>query len=322
MSMEKLLNVQNLSVSYITSKGTIKAVDKISFGVGSGKSVSIVGESGCGKSTIARSVIRLIPRPGRITGGSILFRDRNLLDLDEQEMRSVRGSQISMVFQDPFSYLNPVMKIGDQVAQPIKSHQNVEKRDIPRLVVKVLESVKIPSAEKVASYYPHQLSGGMAQRVLIGMAISCNPSLLIADEPTTALDVSVQAQILKLIKEYRDKTGMSLLLITHNLGITADISDWIYIMYCGKIVESADIAQIYVNPKHPYTIGLLNSIPRIDIPKKRFLTIQGIVPDLINPPSGCRFHPRCPHAKAICAEKEPIAAEIEEGHTVFCWLFS
>ena len=320
--MENLLSVINLKTYFYTSMGIVKAVDDVDLRIDNGRSVGLVGESGCGKTMTALSIMRLVPRPGRIISGKILFKDRNLLDLGEKEMRDIRGKQISMVFQDPMTYLNPVMKVKDQIAEVILLHQSESKRKAKeKKVIEVLKKVRIPSPSKVAEYYPHQLSGGMRQRILIAMALSCNPALLIADEPTTALDVTVQAQVLNLIKDLKKETGISLLLITHDLGIVADICDEVNVMYAGKIVEHADVFKLYENPLHPYTQGLLSSALSIDEFKETLTTIEGSVPDLINPPQGCRFNPRCKLARDNCRQKVPLPIEIELGHTVSCCLY-
>jgi peptide/nickel transport system ATP-binding protein/oligopeptide transport system ATP-binding protein len=316
-----LLTIQDLKMYFFTRKGAVKAVDGINLEVRDGEMIGVVGESGCGKTMTAFSVLGLVPNPGKIINGEILFKDRNLLKLTKSEMRSIRGKEISMIFQDPLTYLNPVLKVEDQISENLLLHTGINKTEAKKRVIEILEMVGLPSPTKIAQYYPHQLSGGMRQRVMIAMAISCNPSLLIADEPTTFLDVTIQAQILNLLKELVKTLGVSLLMITHDLGIVAEICDKVYVMYCGKIVESADVFSIYDNCKHPYTIGLLNSVLSIDEFKVKITAIKGSVPGLINPPSGCRFHPRCEKRLAICSEKEPMDIEIEPGHMVSCWLY-
>lgn len=318
---KNLLNIQDLKTYFYTSTGVVKAIDGVDLEVKKDESVGLVGESGCGKSTIALSILRLVPSPGKTIGGKIQFYDRNLLELTDEEMRRVRGRDISTVFQNPSSYLNPVLKIKDQIAETIRLHQGV-KSGVDRKVVELLETVGIPSASRVAEYYPHQMSGGMQQRVMIAIALSCKPSLMIADEPTTALDVTVQAQILDLIKASVEKLGASFLLITHDLGIVADICEKVYVMYAGKIVEQADVFALFDNAKHPYTRGLLESALSIDELKENIVGIPGTVPDLTDPPPGCRFHPRCKWAKAICSQREPVLDKVENGHAVSCWIYS
>lgn len=320
--MKELLDVQNLKTYFFTSYGVVKAVDNINMKVDERESIGVVGESGCGKTMTAMSIMRLIPPPGKIVDGKIFFKGRNLMELTEEKMRRVRGKEISMVFQDPNTYLNPVMTVQNQIAEAIKLHQQIKNSEIKEKVISLLRLVGVPSPERVISYYPHQMSGGMLQRVMISIALSCNSSLIIADEPTTALDVTIQAQILDLLKELRNKLGTSILLITHDLGVVAELCDRMYLMYAGKVVEHGDVIEIFENPKHPYALGLLESTKSISGFKKVLLTLDGVVPDLVNPPSGCRFHPRCRQARVICMKKEPPSIEIESGHAVSCWLFS
>lgn len=318
---EDLLSVQDLKTYFFTSMGIVRAVDGVSIAIKKREAVGLVGESGCGKTTIAYSILRLVPRPGKIVGGKILYGHKNLLELEEDAMRDIRGKEISMVFQDPATFLNPVMKVSYQIAESIKLHQMEKKGPAKRKAIEMLEAVGIPSASEVANYYPHQLSGGMKQRVIIAIALSCNPSLVIADEPTTSLDVTIQAQVLDLIKDLSKRHGTSLLLITHDLGIIADVCDKVYVMYAGKVVESGDVFAIYETHKHPYTTGLLESVLSIDEFKETLVTIDGMVPDLVNPPAGCRFHPRCHESKTICSRQEPPPVEIEPQHWVRCWLY-
>jgi len=317
-----LLTIRNLKMHFFTRKGAVKAVDGISLEVGDGEMVGLVGESGCGKTMTAFSILRLIPNPGRIISGEIQFKGKNLLNLKNEEMRTIRGKEISMIFQDPLTYLNPVLRVEDQIAENLLLHTSSNKSEAKNRVIEILETVGLPSPTKIARYYPHQLSGGMRQRVMIAMAISCNPYLLIADEPTTFLDVTIQAQILNLIKALVKTLGVSLLMITHDLGIVAEICDRVYVMYAGKIVESANVFSIFENCKHPYTTGLLNSALSVDEFKKTLKAIKGNVPGLIDPPSGCRFHPRCEQRMAICSIKEPKFIEIEPNHMVACWLYA
>jgi len=314
-----LLEVDGLKTYFFTSQGVVKAVDGIGFKVGSGEVVGLVGESGSGKSVTALSIMRLVPSPpGRTTAGKVLFRGNDLLQLSEEQMRDIRGGKIAMSFQDPMTYLNPVIRVGEQVAETILLHQDVDKTDAMKRAIELMELVQIPSANERAMDYPHQFSGGMRQRILLAMAISCNPDLLIADEPTTALDVIIQGEILELLKELKKKVGSSLLLISHDLGVVGELADKVAIMYAGNIVEFADANTIFEDPRHPYTIGLLDSVPTLEGAKKRLKSIEGAVPSLINPPEGCRFHPRCARAKEHCALKEPSITRLEDGHFVMC----
>lgn len=303
----------------------MKAVDGVSFGIDKGEALGLVGESGCGKTMTAFSIMGLVPSPGRIVGGEIWFSygdgRKDLTKTSEEEMRKIRGGKISMVFQDPMTYLNPVMKICDQIAEAIVLHQELPKDQARRKAIDLLERVRIPIPSTVAQYYPHELSGGMRQRGLIAMAISCNPDLLIADEPTTALDVTVQAQVLELIKQLKNEMNMALMLITHDLGIVADTCDRVCVMYAGRIVEEGDVYDIYREPKHPYTMGLLKSTLSIDEFKETLVTIEGTVPDLTNLPPGCRFRPRCSQISDRCREAAPPMVEVKKGHRVSCWRY-
>ena len=300
----------------------MRAIDGVSFEIGEGKTLGLVGESGCGKSVTSLSIMRLIPSPpGKIVGGEIFYRGRDLLRLNNEAMRRIRGNEISMIFQEPMTSLNPVFTVGNQIGEAIKLHQGLGKRETRQKTIEMLRLVKIADPESRVDSYPHQLSGGMRQRVMIAMALSCNPSLLIADEPTTALDVTIQAQILELIKELQQKIGgMALLLITHDLGVVSEQADNVAIMYAGKIVERSSTRAIFNRPFHPYTVGLLNSLPGIGgLKKKRLDAIPGMVPSPLHLPSGCRFRDRCPRAQEICAQTEPPLEEKEPGHTVACY---
>lgn len=319
---EDLLTVRNLKTYYFTSAGTVKAVDDVSLRVKRGDSVGLIGESGCGKSALALSILRLVPYPGKTIGGTILIDGKDVLKSSEEELRTMRGKKVSAVFQDPMTFLNPVMKVHDQISEALLVHRRVSKREARRMAVEALETVRIPSPEEVAMYYPYQLSGGMRQRVLIAMSLICNPSLLIADEPTTALDATIQAQILELIRKLKKEVGISLLLVTHDLGIVAETCDRCYVMYAGKIVESADVLTLFENPLHPYTKGLLQCVLSINEFKEELISIEGGVPDLTDLPSGCSFNPRCPFAKEICQERAPSWSKAERGHHVSCWLHS
>ena len=312
-----LLKVENLKVYFETIYGSVKAVDGVSFEMSKGEILGLIGESGSGKTTLGLAILRILPPNGRIVSGKILFENRNLLELDEEEMRKIRGKDIAMIFQDPMTTLNPTMRIGEHIAEALMIHYKLSKEEAWERAVEALEAVGIPRNR--AMDYPHQLSGGMRQRVMIAIAYALKPKLLIADEPTTALDVIVQDQILDLIKDLRSKQGTSIIFITHDLSITADIADRMIIMYAGKIVELGDVEQIYYEPKHPYTKGLIKSIPKIGEDPNNIYTIPGDPPNMLNPPSGCRFHPRCPLRMAECSREEPPLVEIEKGHYVACW---
>ena len=319
--MSELIHVKDLRTSFFTPEGEVRAIDGVTFSIDEGKTLGLVVESGCGKSVTSLSIMRLIASPpGKIVGGEIFYRGRDLLRLKNEEMRKIRGNEISMIFQEPMTSLNPVFTVGNQIGEAIKLHQGLGKKETRAKTIEMLRLVKIADPESRVDAYPHQLSGGMRQRVMIAMALSCNPSLLIADEPTTALDVTIQAQILELIKELQQKIGgMALLLITHDLGVVAEQADDVAIMYAGKIVEKSSAPAIFARPLHPYTIGLLHSLPgRGGAKKKRLDAIPGMVPSPLNLPSGCRFRDRCPKAAGICAEGEPELLEKETGHWVAC----
>jgi len=318
--MAELIHVKDLRTSFFTPEGEVRAIDGVSFAIDEGKTLGLVGESGCGKSVTSLSIMRLIASPpGKIVGGEIFYRGRDLLRLNNEEMRKIRGNEISMIFQEPMTSLNPVFTVGNQIGEAIKLHQGLGKKATRAKTIEMLRLVKIADPESRVDAYPHQLSGGMRQRIMIAMALSCNPSLLIADEPTTALDVTIQAQILELMKELQAKIGMALLLITHDLGVVAEQADDVAIMYAGKIVEKTSAPAIFARPLHPYTIGLLLSLPGTGgAKKKRLDAIPGMVPSPLNLPSGCRFRDRCPKAAGICAEGEPELLEKEAGHWVAC----
>jgi peptide/nickel transport system ATP-binding protein/oligopeptide transport system ATP-binding protein len=316
-----LLVVQDLRTYFHTSEGLYKSVDGVSFAIAEGQTLGIVGESGCGKSVTSLSILRLIPMPpGRIESGQVFFRGKDLLKLSEKQMRGIRGNNISMIFQEPMTSLNPVFTIGDQIAEVFQTHKNMSKRESLKEAVRMLDLVRIPSAAARVRDYPHQMSGGMRQRVMIAMALACNPDLLIADEPTTALDVTVQAQILNLMEDLQKEFKSSIMMITHDLGVIAEISDYVAVMYAGQIVEYADVNTLFNNPLHPYTHGLLKSIPRIDEikSKKKLYSIEGNVPDPSHHPAGCRFHPRCPYMTPECTEAVPPLFEVSKTHTVRC----
>lgn len=321
--MENLIEVKNLAVSYYTYAGEVAAVRDVSFDIKRGKTTAIVGESGCGKTVTAKSLMGLIQKPGKILDGSqIIYEGKNIINLSRKEWNDFRGKECSMIFQDALVSLNPTMKIGKQIAENLTNHNILKARsDIEKRVVEILEMVEIPDAKKCLEKYPHELSGGMRQRVMIAMALITHPNLLIADEPTTALDVTIQAQIISLMKSLQEKIGMSIILITHDLGVVADIADEIVVMYAGKIVEKGTCREIFYHPKHPYTWALLRSVPRIDYEEKQALvTIEGSIPDMTNPPKGCAFCSRCPYAMNICKEYESLKTNISDTHEVSCWL--
>jgi peptide/nickel transport system ATP-binding protein len=317
-----LLKVNDLRTYFYTDLGVAKAVDGVSFSLDEGDTLGIVGESGSGKTVTVLSILRLISQPpGKIESGEILFEDENLLDLSKRAMRKIRGNKISMVFQEPMTSLNPVFKIGEQIAEAIRLHQGLSKKEAFEKTIDMLQLVGIPSPNKRVYDYPHQMSGGMRQRVMIAMAISCRPKLMIADEPTTALDVTIQAQILDIMQKLKEETGASILLITHNMGIVAETVQNVAIMYAGKIVEYASVSDLFENPYHPYTESLLRSVPRLDLPqRKRLPVIPGIVPSLLNLPEGCKFNDRCEKSFSRCLAEEPPLFEACPGHTCRCWL--
>ncbi|RLI45760.1 peptide ABC transporter ATP-binding protein [Candidatus Bathyarchaeota archaeon] len=322
MSSSPLLSIRGLKTYFFTEDGVVRAVDYIDLDVNRSEIVGLVGESGCGKSTVALSILRLIPYPGKIVSGEIIFDGINLLTLNEDEMRKIRGGRISIIFQNPQTSLNPVFKIGYQIAEAVKLHQKISKNEeIRERVINILEKVGFSDPERQFELFPHELSGGMQQRVMIAMALSCRPDLLIADEPTTSLDVTIQAQILELMKNLQKEFKSSILLITHNMGVVAELCDKVAVMYAGKIVEYGDIIAVFKNPLHPYTKALLQSVPRIDVEEQKLEGIPGTVPSLINPPSGCRFHPRCKYFMKVCKEKKPSKFEVEKNHFVYCHLF-
>ncbi|HEY5649349.1 MAG TPA: ABC transporter ATP-binding protein [Nitrospiria bacterium] len=319
-----ILQINNLKTRFHTSEGILPAVDGVSFAVEPGKVLGLVGESGSGKTVTALSVMRLIPDPpGRITGGEVLFDNQDLLAIPDEEMRRVRGRRISMIFQEPMTSLNPVFTVGNQISEMLRLHLNMSRKEALDRSIELLNRVGIPSASRRVAEYPHQLSGGMRQRVMIAMAISCNPEVVFADEPTTALDVTIQAQILVLLQKLREQLGMAMVLISHDLGVIAETADEVAIMYAGKIVETADTKKLYAAPAHPYTKGLLASIPHFDETGKRkgrLTTIPGTVPKLSELPAGCKFAPRCPEAVERCLIEDPPLKEIEAGHTARCWV--
>lgn len=319
--MSKLLQVDELQTSFFTHVGEVKAVRGVSFDVDSAEAVGLVGESGCGKSVTMMSMLRLLTDTGKVKSGKALFNGKDLIKMSNNEMMRIRGNEISMIFQDPMTSLNPVYTIGNQLIEPMLRHKKISKSHAKQRAVELLRLVGIPEAEKRLSQYPHEFSGGMRQRVMIAMALACDPKLLIADEPTTALDVTIQAQILDLMKELRDKISTSIILITHDLGVVADLCKRINVMYGGLIVESGYRGDIFYKPSHPYTWGLLESVPNPKNEfKERLKPIEGQPPDLFKPPTGCPFTPRCKYAMRICESKQPPSFEISEGHRAACWL--
>ena len=320
MDKEKLLEVKNLKTYFYTYEGASKAVDGVDFEIYPGETLGVVGESGCGKSVTALSILRLIPiPPGKILDGEILFEGKDLLKLNDKGIRSVRGKKISMIFQEPMTSLNPVYTIGDQISEAIMTHKKVGKTEAKKRSIEMLQKVGIPLPAQRFSEYPFQFSGGMRQRAMIAMALSCGPKLLIADEPTTALDVTIQAQILDLINSLKDQFNMSIMMITHDLGVIAEVSDRVVVMYAGKVVEYADVETLFEEPMHPYTWGLMNSIPKIGHKIKRLATIPGVVPSSLKFPKGCKFNNRCLLADEKCFNLEPDLVEVTKGHTVRCW---
>jgi oligopeptide transport system ATP-binding protein len=324
MATDALLSVQNLRTYFDTRDGTVKAVDGVSFEIRPGETLGLVGESGCGKSVTAMSIMRLVPHPpGRTASGEIWFDGRDLLKVSNEQMRHIRGREIAMIFQDPMTSLNPVLTIGRQITEALQLHLKMGPRQARNRAVELLQLVGIPAAARRVDDYPHQFSGGMRQRVMIAMALSCNPKLLIADEPTTALDVTIQAQILDELRTLREESGTGIILVTHDLGVVADIADRVIVMYAGRVVEQGTLDDLFYNPQHPYTWGLLGSITRIDGDRTRRLpAIPGLPPSLMHPPAGCHFRPRCPHAFERCTSTPPLTSSLAEApeHVDRCWL--
>ncbi len=322
---ERMLEVRGLKTYFFTEDGVVKAVDGVDFYVNRGEVLGLVGESGCGKSVTSFSVMRLVGIPGKIVEGEIIFDGRSLLELSESEMTRIRGNRISMIFQQPTSCLNPVFKVGDQISEVLDIHQSLGKEKGRERAIELLKMVGISEPEKRVDSYPHELSGGMAQRVMIAMALACVPELLIADEPTTALDVTIQAQILDVLSDMRAKMDTAIILITHDLGIVAEMCERVAVMYAGRVVEESDVNTIFAEPKHPYTVGLIGSVPVLGVVKDRLDVIPGSVPNLVNLPPGCQFAPRCrarvEHNLEICTREEPQLKPVSPGHTVRCWLY-
>lgn len=315
-----ILQVEDLRTFFFTRKGVVKAVDGVSFSVSEGETLGIVGESGCGKTVTGLSILRLLPEPGgKIVAGKIMLEGMNLLELSKKKMRTIRGGMVSMILQDPMTSLNPVYSIGDQIAEAVKLHQNLPKEKIREEVISALRLVRIPAPEMILDQHPFQLSGGMRQRVGGAIAMSCHPRLLIADEPTTALDATIQAQYIALFKEIQQKTNVAIMFITHDFGVVADMCHRVAVMYAGKIVETASTSVIFKAPRHPYTIALIESVPRLDRKNERLFSIDGQPPSMISLPEGCRFYPRCSVALPVCREEEPPERETDGSHSVSCW---
>lgn len=322
MSHEPLLKVEDLKVSYHTYAGEVQAVRGVSFEVEAGEVLAIIGESGCGKSVTSRAIMSLIKKPGVIKEGSkILYNGKNTLEMSKKEQRAFRGGECSMIFQDALVSLNPTMKIGKQIIENIVQHQKIDKKSARKEAIKLLEAVGIPNAEKRIDQYPFEFSGGMRQRAMIAIAIACQPKILIADEPTTALDVTIQAQIMELIKDLKDKMNTAVILITHDFGVVAGSADKVAVMYAGEVIEKGTREEIFYNPQHPYTLALLGSVPKLEWKSKQLLqTIKGTPPDLIAPPKGCAFAKRCKYCMNVCLEEKPETTSFEEGHSTSCWL--
>ncbi len=318
---KKILEVKSLKTYFFTEDGVVKAVDGVDFEVYQGETLGLVGESGCGKSVTAFSIVRLLDYAGKVVEGQIIFKGADLLKKSESQMRKIRGKEIAVIFQEPMTSLNPVFTIGYQISEALKIHLKMSNREAKMRSIELLENVGIPIPKQRFDEYPHQLSGGMRQRAMIAMALACNPLLLIADEPTTSLDVTIQAQILELLKKLIKEIKTSMLLITHDLGIVAELCDRVSVMYAGNIVESGSTRAIFKNPQHPYTLGLLNAIPRVDLDLDRLAVINGAVPNLAHPPGGCRFNPRCGEHDEICHRNKPPPVEVEPGHFVCCWKY-
>ena len=318
-----ILQIEDLRTSFFTRQGEVKAVDGVSFYVREGETFGIVGESGCGKTVTGLSILRLLPEPaGRIVGGKIIFDGTNILELSKKEMRAIRGRMISMILQDPMTSLNPVYPIGDQIAESVRLHQNLPNNMVEQEVISALRLLRIPSPEMILREYPFQLSGGMRQRVVGAIAMSCHPHLLIADEPTTALDATIQAQYIALFKEVQQKTKVAIIFITHDFGVVANMCHRVGVMYAGKIVETASTREVFKAPKHPYTTALIHSVPRLDRKDDRLYSIEGQPPSMMNLPPGCRFFPRCSVALEVCGQQEPSEVEIGDEHSVACWKVS
>ena len=314
----KLLEVRNLQTHFRTDEGVVPSVNGVSFSVAKGETLAIVGESGCGKSVTSLSIMGLVAPPGQVVGGEILLEGQDLLAMSKKELRKLRGNKLSMIFQEPMTSLNPVFTIGNQLGEVFRLHQNMDKQQARAKSIEMLQQVGIPRADKVVDSFPHQLSGGMRQRVMIAMALACNPDLLIADEPTTALDVTIQAQILELLKKLNKEYETGVILITHDLGVVAEMADRVVVMYAGEVVEQANVYDLFAHPKHPYTKGLLESLPKLNEQREELNSIPGTVPNPLDMPGGCAFHPRCPAATEQCKEKKPSLGEVAPNHLASC----
>ncbi|MHA6533401.1 ABC transporter ATP-binding protein [Paenibacillus sp. BAC0078] len=320
--MKHLMNIEGLSTMFYTEEGKVTAVDNVSFRVREGETVCIVGESGCGKSVTAMSIMGLVEEPGgKVTGGKIELAGEDLLKLDRNTLRTIRGNDIAMIFQEPMSSLNPVMKIAEQIMEPLMVHLKMKKKAARLRAIELIKQVGISRPEQIADSYPHELSGGMLQRIMIAVAVSCNPKLLIADEPTTALDVTIQAQILDMLREFKESSGMSILLITHDLGVVAEMADYVIVMYSGKIVEEGEVVELFKNPKHPYTRGLLKSKPVVGQRLEELYSIPGQVPSPLELEASCYFHDRCGDCMPVCRSRQPQLKELDSGQKVACWLY-
>ena len=317
----KLLEVKDLKPSFYTDEGVVKSVDGVSFSVDKGETLGVVGESGCGKSITSMSIMQLIGKPGKIVNGEIDFKGENLLNKDKEEMRKIRGKEIAMIFQEPMTSLNPVYTVGQQIMEAVLIHEDMTKEQARERAIQMLDLVKIPDAEKRLNSYPHEFSGGMRQRVMIAMALSCNPEFLICDEPTTALDVTIQAQILNLINELKEKTGTAVMMITHDLGVISEVADNVMVMYAGQVVEYTDVDTVFEKPLHPYTQGLISCIPKLGGQEEKLSTIKGMVPSFNDMPEGCLFCPRCEYAKDICRKERPELVDLD-GHQVRCFKYT
>lgn len=320
MDKKNLLNINNLTIHYITNDGTVRAVQNMDLEIGEGETLGLVGETGAGKTTTALGIMQLVPDPpGKIIEGEIIFEGENLIGKSNSELRKIRGKKISMIFQDPMTSLNPVITVGDQISEVIKLHENLSNQEAEAKAIKMLETVGIPGNRH--KEFPHQFSGGMRQRVVIAIALACNPKLLIADEPTTALDVTIQAQVLELMKKLKEDFQTSMIMITHDLGIVAEVCDKVAIMYAGNVVEYTDKVSLFTTPKHPYTVGLFGSIPDIEMDEPRLKPIKGLMPDPTDTPPGCPFHPRCDKVMSVCSKIKPANTEVAPGHFVKCLLY-
>ncbi|MCR8845951.1 ABC transporter ATP-binding protein [Paenibacillus sp. SC116] len=316
-----LIEFRNLRTNFYTSSGVVKAVNDVSFSIKEGETLCVVGESGCGKSVTAMSLMRLVSPPGKTEGGQILYKGQDLLTLKEREMRHIRGNEIAMIFQEPMTSLNPVLTIGDQITEPLLLHKGMTRRDAKKRAIELIELVGIPRAAKIFDSYPHELSGGMRQRIMIAIALSCDPKLLIADEPTTALDVTIQAQILDLMRNIKSEFNTAIMMITHDLGVVAEMADHVVVMYAGKVIEEAPVRELFANPKHPYTQGLMRAKPILNQRQDRLYTIPGQVPNPVELGNNCYFNDRCEHCMSVCVDKQPVLTTYENKHKAACWLY-